>query len=138
MFHRVTVIGHLGRNPELRYTQDGTPVASFSVAATKKWTGRDGNQGEKTVWFRISAWRKLGEVCNQYLQKGRLVMVEGELNADDNGNPKTFERNDGTTGASYEIIAHTVKFLGRSGGNDSGDAPADEPPAAMTEEEIPF
>ena len=55
MFHRVTIIGNLGRDPEMRYTQDGTPVASFSVAATKKWKTQDGSQREKTVWFRVSA-----------------------------------------------------------------------------------
>jgi single-strand DNA-binding protein len=139
MFHRVIVIGYLGKSPEMRYTQDGTPVTNFSVAATKKWNNSDGSKGEKTVWFRVSAWRKLAEICNEYLSKGRQVYIEGELNADENGNPRTFERNDGSAGASYEITAQTVKFLGGRGGNGGpGSGPDTPPPPQPAEEEIPF
>jgi single-strand DNA-binding protein len=122
MYQSTTVIGHLGRDPEMRYTSSGMAVCSFSVATTRKWTGKDGAQQEKTTWFRVSAWGKLGEVCNQYLAKGRLVMVEGEVDASaytpkDGGDPK----------ATLELRANTVKFLGGKGGEAQQEAaPADE------------
>ena len=90
MYHKVIIAGYLGRDPEMRYTQDGTPVTNFSVATSRKWTRQDGTQVDETVWFRVSAWRQLAEVCNEYLQKGRPVLVEGRLQADDRGNPRVF------------------------------------------------
>lgn len=122
MYQSTTVIGHLGRDPEMRYTSSGMAVCSFSVAVSRKWTSKDGAQQEKTTWFRVSAWGKLGEVCNQYLAKGRLVMVEGEVDASaytpkDGGDPK----------ATLELRANTVKFLGGKGGEAQQEAaPADE------------
>lgn len=120
MYQSVTVIGHLGRDPEMRYTSSGMAVCSFSVATTRKWTGKDGAQQEKTTWFRVSAWRKLAETCNQYLHKGQLVMVEGEVDASaytpkDGGEPR----------ASLELTARTVKFLSRGEAQQEA-APADE------------
>ena len=139
MYHRITIVGYLGRDPEMRYTQDGTPVTNFSVATSRKWNRPDGSQGEETVWFRVSAWRRLAETCNEYLQKGRLVLVEGRLQPDDRGNPRTFTRNDGTPGASFEVTAQTVKFLGGRGEVPPAEAPgAPEEPPAETGEEIPF
>jgi single-strand DNA-binding protein len=139
MFHEITLVGYLGRDPELRYTQNGTPVASFSVATTRKWKNQDGSQGEETVWWRVSAWRRMAETCNQYLHKGSLVLIKGEMKPDKNGNPRVFTRSDGSAGASFELTARTVKFPSRSnGGNDGSDAPADEPMAPPAEEEIPF
>lgn len=116
MFHRVIVVGHLGRDPEMRYTPDGTPVTTFSVATTRRWTNADGTPGEETVWFRVSAWRRLAERCNQYLQKGRLVLVEGVLRPDPNtGGPRVWTGNDGVARASYELTASDVRFLGARG-----------------------
>lgn len=122
MYQSVTVIGHLGRDPEMKYTSSGVAVTSFSVATSRKWTDAAGAAQEKTTWFRVSAWRKLAETCNQYLHKGQLVMVEGEIDASaytpkDGGEPR----------ATLELRANTVKFLGGKGGEAQQEAaPADE------------
>lgn len=146
MYHKVTIIGNLGGDPEMRYMQDGTPVTSFSVATNRKWKNSDGSQGEETVWFRVSAWRRLGEICNQYLSKGRQVYVEGRLTPDKaTGGPRVWTANDGTPRASYEITALEVKFLS-GGGPDSNTmpgAPASAtttaaPAAPVEEDDIPF
>jgi single-strand DNA-binding protein len=143
MFHKVTIIGNLGRDPELKYTPSGDPFVSFSVATNRKWTNQDGSQGEETIWFRCTAWRKTAETINQYLSKGRQVYIEGRLQPDKaTGNPRVFTKNDGSTGASYEILVDTIKFLGGAGGR-SGEAgestgTGHEPPAVPGENEIPF
>ena len=136
MYQKLIIIGRLGRDPEMRYTQDGTPVTSFSVATDRRLTDPSGQQQQKTTWFRVSAWRKQAEVCNQYLTKGKLVMVEGELSE-----PKPYQKLDCTYGASLDVRALAVKFL--SGREDStGPVAADEEGAvggvAIEDEEIPF
>jgi single-strand DNA-binding protein len=142
MYQKIVLIGNLGRDPEMRYTADGTPVTSFSIATNESWTGQDGQQQERTTWWRISAWRRLAETCNQYLSKGSQVLVEGRVNPDpETGGPRTFTRNDGTVGASYEVTALTVKFLGRRGDEVGFEAPGDEavaPEAGEDEDSIPF
>ena len=139
MYHKIVIVGYLGRDPEMRYTPDGTPVTNFSVATSRKWNRADGTQVDETIWFRVTAWRRMAEVCNQYLQKGRLVLVEGRLRPDERGNPRTFTRNDGTPGASFEVTAQTVKFLGGRGEAPPAETPgAPEEPPAEPEEEIPF
>jgi len=140
MYQKIIIVGYLGRDPEMRYTADGTPVTNFSVATSWKWSRADGTQVDETVWFRVSAWRRQAETCNQYLQKGSPVLVEGRLRADENGNPRTFTRNDGTAGASFEVTALTVKFLpGGRGEAPPGEMPGlPEEPPAEPEEEIPF
>ncbi|MBE9507605.1 MAG: single-stranded DNA-binding protein [Chloroflexi bacterium] len=139
MYHKIVIVGHLGRDPEMRYTPDGTPVTNFSVATSRKWNRPDGSKGEETIWFRVTAWRRMAEVCNEYLQKGRQVLVEGRLRPDEKGNPRTFTRNDGTTGASFEVTALTVKFLGGRGEAPPAEMPgAPEEPPTEEGEEIPF
>jgi single-strand DNA-binding protein len=141
MYHKITIVGNLGRDPEMRYTPDGTPVTNFSVATNRKWNRPDGSQGEETVWFRVTAWRRMAEVCNEYLQKGRQVLVEGRLTPDQaTGAPRVYQRNDGSYGAQYEVTALTVKFLGGRGEGPPADMPGmpDEPPPLEGEEEIPF
>ena len=103
MYHKLTIVGNLGKDPEMKYTTDGKAVTTFSVAAS--------NRKDETVWFRVSTWEKLAETCNQYLHKGSKVLVEGALKADAQGNPRTYERKDGTWGASFEVVASAVKFL---------------------------
>jgi single-strand DNA-binding protein len=135
MFHKIIVVGNLGRDPEMRYTPDGTPVTDFSVAANRRWTNADGSQGEETTWFRVTAWRRLAEVCSEYLQKGRQVLVEGRLKPDpETGGPRVWTGSDGEPRASFEITAQSVKFLGKRSPGQTGapDAPPEE------EEEIPF
>lgn len=143
MYQRIIIIGRLGRDPELRYTAQGTPVTSFSVATDRVWTDQNGQRQEHTVWFRVSAWRKLAEVCNQYLAKGRLVMVEGEIQE-----PTPYRSSDGEWRASLDITARDVRFLGgrsdAGSGDDGsaretdvGDADSGSRPI-LDEEEIPF
>jgi single-strand DNA-binding protein len=139
MYQKLIIVGNLGRDPEMRYTSDGTPVTHFSVATNRRWTNPDGSPGEETVWFRVSAWRRLAETCNQYLQKGRQVLIEGQLKPDPaTGGPRIWTGNDGVARASYEVTAFTVKFLG-----GRGEAPPAEVAGAPEEppeegEEIPF
>ena len=113
MFHKIIIVGRLGADPEQKYTVDGKAVTTFSVAAS--------NRKDETVWFRVSTWDKQAETCNQYLHKGSKVLVEGTLKADENGSPRVFGRKDGTSGASFEVVALSVKFLGskEEGENDN-------------------
>lgn len=135
MYSKTIVVGHLGRDPEMRYTSSGQAVTSFSVASTRRWTTQNGSQQEKTTWFRVTAWDKLGELCNQYLTKGRLVLVEGDIEA------SAWKSPDGEPRASLELTARNVRFLG---GKDMvapvpGDRMgSDMGPASIEEEEIPF
>ncbi|MGD2142992.1 MAG: single-stranded DNA-binding protein [Anaerolineae bacterium] len=138
MYQKLTVVGNLGQDPEMRYTPDGTPVTNFSVATNRRWTNADGSPGEETVWFRITAWRRLAEVCNEYLEKGRQVLVEGRVRPDpETGGPRVWTGRDGQTRASYEVTAQTVKFLGRGVTAPSAAGIPEEPPVEE-EEEIPF
>jgi single-strand DNA-binding protein len=141
MYQKIIIVGNLGRDPEMRYTPKGTPVTNFSVATNRRWTNEDGSQGEETVWFRVSAWRGLAEVCNQYLSKGRQVFIEGRINPDPTtGGPRIWTGNDGQPRASFEIVARTVKFLGTRGDQATGGPPSDieEPPGMVEAEDIPF
>lgn len=105
--NKITIIGHLGRDPEMRYTPQGAAVTDFSVATSRRYTDNSGERREETDWFRVSAWRQLAELCNQYLQKGSLVYVEGRLHV------RTYEANDGSTRFSSEVTASDVRFLNR-------------------------
>ena len=140
MYNRVILAGNLGRDPELRYTPSGQAVANLSVATNERWRDKDGNNQERTVWWRVSVWGNQAETCNQYLGKGRQVLIEGRMNCDDNGIPRTFQRKDGSWGATYEVTAQVVRFLGGRGQTGSSDANASEydGPPPMTEEDIPF
>jgi single-strand DNA-binding protein len=140
MYQKVIVAGNLGQDPVMRFTGEGTPVTTFSVATNRRWTNKDGSQGEETVWFRISAWRRLAETCNEYLRKGRQVLVEGQLKPDPaTGGPRVWTGNDGVARASYELNALTVKFLGGRGEAAPGEFPgAPEGPPDTEEEDIPF
>jgi len=138
MYHTIIVVGRLGRDPEMRYTPSGAAVTNFSIASNRRYSDRNGEQHDETIWFRISVWGKQAETCNQYLSRGREVLIEGRLVPDDNGNPRTFQRQDGTTGASFEINAQTVRFLGSR--DDAGNAESSPaaPAGMQTEDDIPF
>ena len=137
--HKIIVIGNLGRNPEMRYLPSGQPVTNFSVASNRKWNDAEGQTHEETIWVRVSAFGRLAEVCNQYLAKGRQVYVEGRLRPDqETGGPRVFTRNDGTPGASYEVVAATVQFLGGRNGNGASPNEPGFGGEPETEEEIPF
>ena len=111
-YHNLIIVGRLGQKPNLRYTPSGQAVCTLSVVSDHTSTNKDGAVTKHITWFRVSVWGKQAESVNQYLDKGRQVLIEGHLNADDSGNPRTFTRQDGTAGASYEVTAQTVKFLG--------------------------
>lgn len=113
MLNKQTLIGHLGKDPEMRHTPSGQAVCNFSVATTKVWTGKDGEKNKRTIWNRVSTWGKVAENCNKYLVKGSLVYIEGEPIADESGNPRTWSKNDGSVGVSFEINAHNVLFLSK-------------------------
>ncbi len=121
MDQKVIVVGNLGGDPEMRYMPDGGAVTNFSLASNRRYTDRSSGQlVDETTWFRVSVWGKQAETANQYLSKGRTVLVEGRLRPDpQTGGPRTFTRQDGTVGASYELTAESVRFL--SGGRDAGD-----------------
>lgn len=146
MYQKLTVIGYLGREPEMRFLLDGTAVTNLNVATTRKWTDRNGQSADETTWFRVSVWGKQAEAANQYLTKGSMVLVEGRLKVNaETGGPNTFKRNDGTVGASFEVIADTVRFLDRkgeaptNGGNTASHSSVNPGGKAYDEEdEIPF
>ena len=126
MYQKTIVVGNLGRDPEMRYTPSGTAVTNFTVAVNRRYTGKDGETREKTTWFRVTAWDKLAELCNQYLSKGRLVLVEGEIEA------SAFTGQDGDPKASLELTARNVRFLGGPNGDASEQA------SKPAEGDIPF
>jgi single-strand DNA-binding protein len=123
------IIGNVGRDPELRYTQSGVAVCDFSVAVTRRWNDRSSNEPrEKTTWFKISAWRGLAETCQQYVKKGMPIMVTGEIDA------SAYTGQDGQARASLEMTAQNIQFLGRRGEGDEpgGGGYPSEP------EDLPF
>jgi single-strand DNA-binding protein len=134
-FHTIIIVGNLGRDPEMRYAPNGNAVTSLNVASNRTYTDSSGQRVKETTWFRVSVWGKQAENVNTYLKKGSSVLVEGELRPDkETGNPRTFTRADGSTGASYEVNARTVRFLTPRGGSDSISESAGGEP----DEDIPF
>ncbi len=141
MINKVILVGRLGRDPEIRYTPSGQAVANFSVATSIKW--KDKNSGEwkeQTEWNRIVAWRRLGEICGEYLHKGSLVYIEGRLQT------QQWEK-DGITRYSTEVVASEMKMLDSKGQGD-GYKPADQSstpeysgpplPGTQDDDDIPF
>jgi len=111
-FQTIIIVGNLGRDPEMRYATNGNAVTELSVASNRQYTDGAGEKVKEVTWFKISVWGKQAESCNTYLKKGSSVLVEGELSPDkETGNPKTFTRSDGSTGASFDVTARTVRFL---------------------------
>jgi single-strand DNA-binding protein len=114
--NKIIVIGHLGRDPEMRYTPSGQSVTSFSVASSHRYTTASGERREETEWFNVSAFGRLAELCNQYLTKGRQVYVEGRLRS------RSYQGNDGQMRHVNEINLSDVQFLGGGGGRGGPDA----------------
>ncbi len=106
MFQQCMIIGNLGQTPEMKFLPDGRPVTNFSVATNRRWTNSDGSQGEEVTWFRASCFGKLAETTNQYLEKGRQVMVIGRVKAN------AYIDREGVARASLDLVAAEVKFLG--------------------------
>jgi single-strand DNA-binding protein len=143
MINKAILIGNLGADPEIRYTQNGTQVATFRVATTERWKSQDGQMQENTEWHRIVAWGKLAEICGEYLNKGSRVYLEGKIQTrkwqDQNGNDRY----------TTEIIAREMKMLsprgstgmgGQGGSNGYQEPQFSEPPPGFggTGEDVPF
>lgn len=135
MYSNLVIVGNVGKDAEMRYTPSGQSVTSFSVAVNRQYTTKDETVKE-TTWFRVTTWGKQAEVCNQYVKKGMLVLVEGVLTPDKaTGSPKVFEKSDGSWGATFEVNAQTVRFLSRAEGSESSKP--DEADLGQ-EEDFPF
>ena len=147
--NKVILVGNVGRDPELRYTQSGQPVASFSVATNERFKDRDGNWKDRTEWHRIVAWARLAEICGEYLRKGSPVYVEGRIQTRD------WEDKEGNKRQTTEIVALSMQMLGRrgeggggpmAGGSDDGQAGGGGDPLSQAgggggggaDDEIPF
>lgn len=140
--NKVLLIGRLGNNPEIRFTNTGTAVANFNLATSENWNDKSGQRQERTEWHRVVVWGKLAELCEKYLSKGRQCFVEGRLQT------RSWDDKDGNKRYTTEIVATTVQFLGgpsaqthavagESAGSEMGEAPqASE--SSFTEDEIPF
>lgn len=134
MVNKVIIVGRLGRDPEVRYTQDGRAVANFNVATSEQWKDRDsGEKKEKTEWHRVVAFGRLGEICGEYLAKGRLVYVEGKLQT------RSWEK-DGVTRYTTEIVASNMQILEAKSSDASGGAIISDEPIQDIDipDDIPF
>ena len=125
--NKVMIIGHLGKDPEMRYTPSGRPVTTFNVATDHSWTTSDGERRTETEWFNVVAWSRLAEICNQYLAKGRQVYIDGRLQS------RSWEDNEGKRRTSVEVVANEMIMLGK---RQSSDDQSDE--VETDEDEFPF
>jgi single-strand DNA-binding protein len=144
--NKAILIGNLGADPELRYTNTGTAVANFRIATNDQWTDKNGEKQERVEWHNIVAWAKLGEVCGKYLKKGRPVYVEGRLQT------RQWEDQQGNKRYTTEIVAQVMQMLGRPTEAGEGDtnwapkaqaAPAEEIPdipvgTSASDDDLPF
>ena len=137
--NKVTLIGHTGKAPEVRYTQGGAPVANFSLATNESWTSNTGERQERTEWHKIVAWRKLAEICQEYVKKGSYLYIEGKLQT------RSYDDRDGVKRYITEIVASELMLLDRKPGLDQaggGEPPIDSLPpesgGAPGEDDVPF
>lgn len=134
--NKVILIGNLGADPEVRYTPSGRAVANFRIATTEQWNSKDGGKEERTEWHRIVAWGRLGEICGEYLHKGKQVYIEGKLQT------RSWEDRDGNKRFTTEVLAQTMQMLGPSGkegrASDLDERFPVEEPVTVPEDDIPF
>lgn len=144
--NKAIIVGNLGRDPEIRYTQGGSPVCQLSVATTRAYTNKNNDRVEETEWHRIVVWGKSAEHCHNYLSKGRQVYVEGRIQT------RSYEDKEGVKRYSTEIVANTVQFLGskpagastKSSSSSSGGSPGEGGwndnyiPSDPGDDDIPF
>jgi len=135
--NKVMIIGHLGRDPEMRYTPSGKPVTTFTVAVSRSWNSGDGERHTETEWFNIVAWGNLAETCKQYLTKGQLVYIEGRLQT------RKWEDKEGQKHSSVEVVANEMTMLSdRRDGNHTTEtgaaAPMEEGAPVNNEGDFPF
>jgi len=135
--NKVQIIGHLGKEPEMRYTPSGKPVTTFTVAVSRSWNTGDGERHSETEWFNVVAWGNLAEICNTYLTKGQQVYVEGRLQT------RRWEDKEGNKHSSVEVVANEMMMLGErrdhnNSQSTSDSAPEGNHPSAQEEDEFPF
>ncbi len=135
--NKVILVGNLGRDPEIRYTPSGVAVANFSIATKEEWKDREtGERQERTEWHKIVAWRRLGEICGEYLHKGSQVYIEGRLQT------RAWEDRDGNKRYTTEVVAQSMQMLGpasRGGKEEPIDSGFSiEEPITVPEDDIPF
>ena len=148
--NKVILIGRLGKDPEVKYTPSGAPVAKFTLATDEVFKDRSGEQQKRTEWHNIVAWNKLAEICGEYLTKGKQVYIEGSIRS------RQWEDQAGNKRTGYDIVAREMKMLGSKADSDRAAAaaaaapsaerapvekpPASEPPAEpeITDEDVPF
>lgn len=134
-FNKIILVGNLGRDPELRYTPQGTPVCTFSIATNERIKDRSGESKDLATWFRVTAWQKLAESASQYLEKGRKVYVEGRLRLEQ------FTDRDGKPRVNAEVTATDIKFIGGGNQNEqrvSSGTGGHQQQDELTDEDIPF
>lgn len=134
MVNLVILVGRLGKDPEVRYTQDGAAVCNFSVATSETWKDQSGEKKQKTEWHRIVSFRKLAEICNQFLQKGSLIYLEGSIHT------RTWEDKDGNKRSTTEIRMDVMKMLGdsKSASNGKTDSQGSGEAPWSPEDNVPF
>ncbi len=140
-YHKIILVGNLGRDPELRYTPTGQAVTTMSVATNRQYTASSGERVKETTWFRVTVWGKQAETVNQYLRRGSRVVVDGFLKPDPaTGGPRIWTGQDGIARASYEITAQTVRFISSraedAAAQDTAPGMGGETPPG--EDDIPF
>lgn len=138
MFNQVTLLGNLGKDPELKYTPSGTAVCNFSLATTENYKDRDGNRQDKTEWHNITAWSQLAEICGKYLQKGSKVFIQGKIQT------RSYDDRDGNKRYVTEIVARDMKMLDSKPKSDQqaqqqqGQGGMTQYPTHDPNDEIPF
>ena len=139
--NKAILVGRLGRDPEVRYTPSGTAVANFTIATSEEWKDKEsGDRRERTEWHRIVAFGRLGEICGEYLSKGRQVYIEGRIQT------REWDDRDGNKRYTTEIVAGTMQMLGsqrdfadgRPSGPASGGGAGEPPIPGPADDDIPF
>lgn len=134
-FNKVIIVGNLGKDPELRYTAQGTPVCTFSLATNERRKDRNGELQDQTTWFRVTMWERRAETASQYLNKGMPVYIEGRLRVEE------YNDRDGKPRHSLEVTATDMQFIGKQGDREDRPAPArqqdERPEAEFTDDDIP-
>lgn len=139
-FNRIILVGNLGRDPELRYTPQGTPVCSFTMATNERRRDKSGESQEVATWFRVTLWGRQAETASQYLTKGRPLYVEGRLRVEE------WTDRDGRSRYTLEVHATDMQFIGGRGDDSPSTSRADAPPASgpssggpdISDDDIPF
>jgi single-strand DNA-binding protein len=130
--NKVIILGRLGQDPELKYTPSGAAVCNFSVATSESWADKSGQKQERTEWHRVVVWGKLGELCNQYLAKGRQAFVEGSLQT------RNWEGKDGSKRYTTEIVARNVQFIGgQAQASDRGTSQPNNYEEGLSSQRVP-